>query len=114
MTTHSQQEKERLRKQRERQQDYRIKQRGLRRPSRDDVARQAFSFTIKRLAKNGTETQMHQFMDSIVKLLVTQGFDKRAADEVMEDLVEKYTNGSWDFRRKPHLWRSHTDESDSG
>lgn len=114
MTTFSQQEKERLRKQRERQRDYRAQLKLQRRPGRDDAARLALIFTIMRLEKNGTENQMHQFMDSIVKLLVAQGFDKKASDDVMEDLVEKYTKGSWDFRRKPHLRRPHPDEGDSG
>lgn len=106
MTTFSQQEKERLRKQRERQQQYRANLLQQRRPGRDDIARMAFSFTIKRLAKNDRADQMYWFVDRIVELLVAQGFDKKASDEVMEDLVEKYANGSWDFRRKAHLLRS--------
>lgn len=35
--------------------------------------------------------------------LIEQGFDRAAADQALGDLIDRYVDGKWDFRRKVHL-----------
>lgn len=97
----------RLREQRERQQAYRDEQRRLRRPGRDDIARVALRWLILGTAKlaerEGNPTRMNKVEMDILEALVEQGFDRMASDQALGDLIDRYVDGQWDFRRKVHL-----------
>ncbi len=94
---------ERNREQRQRQQAIREKQKAQKRPHRDDVARLALYWLISRAHEKGQKEELEKFHDKIVKMLVEQGFDEHASDEVLDDLIRKYKPGSLPFRRKVHL-----------
>ncbi len=93
----------RNREQRERQQKVRDANRKARRPDRDDVARTALFMTISSIAAKGAFDVLDDFHERVVAMLVEQGFDERASDDVFDELVAKYRTGSWPFRRKVHL-----------
>ncbi len=97
----------RLREQRERQQDYRDRQKQLRRPGRDDIARIALQWLIVNTAKlaerEGNPARLNKVEEAILEKLVEQGFDPAASDRVLGDLIDRYVEDDWDFRRKPHL-----------
>jgi hypothetical protein len=97
-----QSDEERLAKQRARQQEARRRNAATKRPDRDDVARTALFWLIRRMARR-TPHELNAFQNRIIKLLVEQGFDRQASDAVLEDLVEKYRTGELPFRRKVHL-----------
>jgi hypothetical protein len=92
----------RLKKQRERQRQYRERLKEEKRPSRDDVARALLHFAITENLKNGRIEEVNLLLDRLVDDLTQQGFDARATEEVLDALVEKYRRG-WDFLRKRHL-----------
>lgn len=92
----------RLKKQRERQREYRERLKEERRPSRDDVARALLHFAITENLKNGRREEVNLLLDRLVDDLTQQGFDPHATEEVLDALVEKYRRG-WDFQRKRHL-----------
>lgn len=98
---------QRLRDQRERQQAYRDEQRRLRRPGRDDIARVALRWLILGTAKlaerEGNPARMNKVETDILEALVEQGFDRSKSDEALGDLIDRYVDGKWDFRRKVHL-----------
>jgi hypothetical protein len=93
----------RNRKQRERQQKLRDADRKAKRPGRDDVARTALFMTISGMAVRDKADELAHFQDVVVSMLIRQGFDEHASRIVFDDLVEKYRDGDWPFRRKPHL-----------
>ena len=72
--------------QRARQQRVRDQARERRRPSRDDLARVLLWQMIM-----------------ITEILELQGFDIRECEDVFDDLVKRYANGVFPFRRKRHL-----------
>jgi|SynMetStandDraft_3_1070028.scaffolds.fasta_scaffold06058_3 hypothetical protein len=90
-------------KQRERQQKLRDADRKAKRPGRDDVARTALFMTISAMVAKGNHDALEAFRSVVIEMLVRQGFDERASRTVFEELVEKYADGDWPFRRKPHL-----------
>ncbi len=94
---------ERNAKQRERQQRLRDRHRAERRPDRDDVARAMLFWTISSYLDQGRQDWIEELADAVVGVLVDQGFDERAADEVFDDLVDRYANDDRPFRSKPHL-----------
>jgi hypothetical protein len=98
----------RLQEQRARQQEYRDEQKKLRRPGRDDIARIALQWLIVNTAKlaerEGNPARMNKVEEAILEKLVEQGFDPMASDRALCDLIDRYVEGGWDFRRKPHLW----------
>lgn len=102
---------QRLREQRERQQAYRDEQRRLRRPSRDDIARVALHWlilgTAKLAAREGNPARLNKVEREILDALVKQGFDRAASDEALGDLIDRYVDGHWNFRRKVHLLPDH-------
>ena len=103
---------ERLRKQRERQQKYRERMKAERRPSRDDVARAfLYAFIARACEHNKREKILKWLANTILHELVTQGFDRKTSSEVIEDLIDKYAKGTWEFRRKIHLQSPVADES---
>jgi hypothetical protein len=89
--------------QRDRQQKLRDANRKARRPDRDDIARTALFMTISSMAKRGATDVLDDFHQRVVAMLVQQGFDEQASDELFDDLVAKYRTGAWPFRRKVHL-----------
>lgn len=97
----------RLREQRARQQEYRDQQKQFRRPGRDDIARIALQWLIVNTAKlaerEGNPTRMNKVEEAILEKLVEQGFDRAASDQALGDLIDRYVDGRWDFRRKIHL-----------
>ncbi|MBY5340448.1 hypothetical protein E0H35_30620 [Rhizobium leguminosarum bv. viciae] len=93
----------RNRKQRERQQKLRDADRKARRPGRDDVARTVLFMTMSSMAARGRMNALARFQDVVVSMLVRQGFDEHASRNVFDELVEKYRDRAWPFRRKPHL-----------
>ncbi|KAB2784135.1 hypothetical protein F9K97_18840 [Brucella anthropi] len=97
------QQSERLRKQRERQKDYRDRLRAERKPTRDDIARVLLHFMIVKAVKSGNQDGMEKLIDMLLDALKGQGFDKDASLEVIDDLIVRYTKSGWDFRRKVHL-----------
>ncbi|OWV92219.1 hypothetical protein ATY78_01390 [Rhizobium sp. R635] len=94
---------ERNAKQRERQQRLRDRHRAERRPDRDDVARAMLFWTISSYLDQGRQDWIEELADAVVGVLVDQGFDERAADEVFDDLVDRYARDDRPFRSKPHL-----------
>ena len=96
-------EEARNREQRERQQKLRDNDKKAKRPGRDDVARVAFYWLIRRTIDKKQFEELDKFRDQIVSMLADQGFDEHASDAVFEDLVEKYRTGGSPFRRKVHL-----------
>ena len=99
----SRQQAERLREQRERQQQYRDRLRVERRPNRDDVARVLLHFMIIKAQKSGDKGGMEKLVSMLLDALADQGFDKDASLDVIDDLIERYTKRGWEFRRKVHL-----------
>jgi hypothetical protein len=98
-----QSDEERLAKQRERQKVARQQAARAKRPDRDDVARTALFWFISSMASKAKPGVLDEFQDRTVELLVAQGFDERASDEVMDELIAKYRTGQSPFRRKIHL-----------
>lgn len=94
---------ERNAKQRERQQRLRDRHRAERRPDRDDVARAMLFWTITGYLEQGRPDWIEELGEAVVGVLVDQGFDERAADEVFDDLVDRYARDDQPFRSKPHL-----------
>jgi hypothetical protein len=94
---------ERNAKQRERQQRLRDRHRAERRPDRDDVARAMLFWTITSYLDQGRQDWIEELADAVVGILVDQGFEERAADEVFDDLVDRYARDDQPFRSKPHL-----------
>ncbi|WP_342242347.1 hypothetical protein [Ensifer sp. OTU672] len=94
---------ERNTKQRERQQRLRDRHRAERRPDRDDVARAMLFWTITSYLDQGRQDWIEELADAVVGILVDQGFEERAADEVFDDLVDRYARDDQPFRSKPHL-----------
>lgn len=88
---------------RQRQKALRDANRKARRPDRDDVARVALFWLIRRAVEKGQEVELEKFQDVIVSMLIEQGFDERECDVVFDDLVSKYRSGGLPFRRKLHL-----------
>ncbi|SMD20252.1 hypothetical protein, partial [Rhizobium sp. RU36D] len=72
-------------------------------PDRDDVARVALFWLIRRAVDKGQEAELETFQNKIVSMLTAQGFDERECDVVFDDLVAKYRTGGSPFRRKIHL-----------
>lgn len=96
-------DRERLRKQRARQQELRAAALSEKRPTRDDVARVALFWMISNMAEKANKDIVDEFQDRMVRLLTDQGFDEKSSDEVLDDLIRKYSSGDWPFRRKVHL-----------
>ncbi|MBY5482110.1 hypothetical protein HFO84_33020 [Rhizobium leguminosarum] len=94
---------ERKARQKERQQRLRDRHRAERRPDRDDVARALLVWTITSYLEQGQFEWIEELADAVIGLLIDQGFDERAADEVFDDLVERYARDDQPFRRKVHL-----------
>lgn len=94
---------ERKARQKERQQRLRDRHRAERRPDRDDVARAMLFWTITSYLEQGRPDWIEELADAVVGVLVDQGFDERAADEVFDDLVDRYARDDQPFRRKVHL-----------
>lgn len=95
--------KEKNAAQRKRQKQLREQAKQDRKPSRDDIARVLLHWTITGSAGKGQMETLLRVEDSVVGILVDQGFDERKAYEVFDDLIERYTKRRWDFRRKVHL-----------
>lgn len=104
----------RLREQRERQQAYRERIKAERRPSRDDIARVALRWVISETYSNMNERQVGFFEARMLSELALQGFDVKACEEALSELVEKYTEGHWQFRLKRHLDTHTFDTSGDG
>ena len=94
---------ERKARQKERQQRLRDRHRAERRPDRDDVARAMLFWTITSYLEQRQPDWIEELADAVVGVLVDQGFDERAADEVFDDLVDRYAHDDQPFRRKVHL-----------
>ncbi|MFN7092874.1 MAG: hypothetical protein ACK4P4_20255 [Allorhizobium sp.] len=94
---------ERNARQRERQKRLRDRHRAERRPDRDDVARTMLVWTITSYLEQGQPDWIEELADAVIGLLVDQGFDERAASEVFDDIVDRYTRDDQPFRRKVHL-----------
>lgn len=99
----SKQQSKRLRKQRERQKEYRNRLKADRKPTRDDIARVLLHFMIVKAVKSGNQDGMEKLVDMLLDALADQGFDKEASLDVLDDLIVRYTKRGWDFRRKIHL-----------
>ncbi|MDR6758151.1 hypothetical protein J2Y48_003449 [Mycoplana sp. BE70] len=67
------------------------------------MARTALFMAISSMATRGELQALENFQDVVVSMLVRQGFDKHASHAVFDELVAKYRDGDWPFRRKPHL-----------
>ncbi len=88
---------------RRRQKALRDANRMARRPDRDDVARVALFWLIRRAIYKGQQAELEKFRAKIVSMLVDQGFDERECDTVFDDLIDRYQTGGSPFRRKIHL-----------
>lgn len=98
----AQTKREKLDKQRIRQQRIRDRMKAERKPSRDDIARALLHWSITANVQEGRETLLFHLQTRIVEILIAQGFDEVAADASFDDLVDRYSEG-WSFRRKQHL-----------
>lgn len=94
--------REKLDKQRQRQQKVRALRKSERKPSRDDIARTLLHWAIVQNLNLGREQELDRLQASIVDGLVARGFNRRQADTAFDELVEKYGTG-WTFQRKLHL-----------
>ena len=95
---------DRLEKQRLRQQAYRAQKAKRKRPDRDDFAQVALRWLIldaasklKERPEVMTEIEI-RLLDEVERL----GFDREEADQVLGDLIDKYSAG-WDFLTKRYL-----------
>ena len=88
---------------RQRQKALRDANRRAKRPDRDDVARVALFWLIRRAIDKDQQMELEKFQNKIVSMLTDQGFDERECDAVFDDLVVKYRTGGSPFRRKIHL-----------
>lgn len=88
---------------RQRQKALRDANRRAKRPDRDDVARVALFWLIRRAIDKDQQMELEKFQNKIVSMLTAQGFDERECDVVFDDLVAKYRSGGLPFRRKLHL-----------
>ncbi|WP_245440403.1 hypothetical protein [Neorhizobium sp. T25_13] len=61
---------------RQRQKALRDANRSARRPDRDDLARVALYWLIRRAIEKGQEAELQKFQDVIVSMLSDQGFDE--------------------------------------
>jgi hypothetical protein len=95
----AQSRRERLQKQKERQRELRAAAREKRRPTRDDIARALLHFAVTENIRQDRESQLADLEDRIVAVLISQGFDRRETEAVLEALVDKYRSG-WAFQRK--------------
>jgi hypothetical protein len=100
--------KQRTEEQRVRQAEVRKAARKARRPDRDDIARMLLwqmilSIQTRSADKVAMRDMLDELRNQIVDGLESQGFDVRESEEVFEDLVERYGNGIFPFRRKLHL-----------
>ena len=103
---------ERLEKQKLRQREYRRQQRAARKPSRDDIARAALFWAVKRALPD--EEKVDTLGDRIIPILVAQGFDRKKADEAFDELVQRYRQG-WDCQpRFPGDGFPEDDEAEGG
>jgi hypothetical protein len=92
----------RLSEQADYQRAYRMQQKALRKPSRDDVARVALHLMIGEALKHNQEGKLDEWCAALVGRLADQGFDRDAAHRRVDELIERYADG-WTFQRKPHL-----------
>ncbi len=87
---------------RDQQKAYRKKQKALRRPGRDDVARVVLHWALT----EGLRKERHEDLDKLGSLvasrLAEQGFDQAEARRRFDELLERYQSG-WSFQRKRHL-----------
>lgn len=98
---------------RQRQKRLRDANRLAKRPGRDDVARVALFWLIRRAVEKNQLVELDKFQDKIVSHLVEQGFDEHESDAVFDDLLNKYRSGGLPFRRKVHLlYPDGADEAD--
>ncbi len=101
--TSSRQQSERLRKQRERQKNYRDRLKADRKPTRDDIARIVLHFMVLLASEADDPRSLDQLINRVLEALKDQGFDEEASLDVLDDLIAKYTKTNWGFRRKVHL-----------
>jgi len=99
----SRQQGERLRKQRERQKDYRDRLKAERKPTRDDIARIVLHFMVLLASEADDPRSLDQLINRVLEALKEQGFNEDASLDVLDDLIAKYTKTNWGFRRKVHL-----------
>jgi len=93
---------DRLEKQRVRQRNVRARNKELRRPGRDDIARMLLHIALEENLRRGDLTELDRLQDGLTAALTRQGFDRQQSDRAFEDLVDKYKSG-WTFQRKVHL-----------
>jgi hypothetical protein len=92
------------------QRAYRLQQKDLRKPSRDDVARLALHLMINDALRRDQDGELGIWCENLVTRLVAQGFERNAAYRRVDQLIERYTDG-WAFQRKPHLAQSSADKA---
>lgn len=90
------------------QRAYRVQQKYLRKPSRDDVARLALHLMINDALRRGQDEELGRWCEILVTQLAGQGFERDAAYRRVDQLIERYADGSA-FQRKPHLAQSRGD-----
>ena len=95
---------QRTAEQRVRQKEVRDNAREARRPSRDDVARMFLWQTIvTTLKRKDAKVVLEKLRYEIVDALEHQGFNQGQSLDVFDDLVKRYSDGLYPFRRKVHL-----------
>lgn len=94
--------------QRARQRRVRDQARERRKPSRDDLARVLLWQMIMAAERSnlGQRKALDGLRDTIIDGLELQGFDVRESEDVFNDLVKRYANGVFPFRRKRHFERA--------
>ena len=82
---------DRLARQRERSRLNRLRKREGRIPGRDDIARVALRWLLVSATSFGDDRKLFKLEGHILDELIRQGFDPRASEDALDDLVRKYS-----------------------
>jgi hypothetical protein len=93
---------ERLRKQKEYQEEYRKQIKAARAPNRDEIARELLHHAITENLKRNRRGELGELGRNLVKRLVARGYDLEASRKVFIKIVGRYEKG-WTFQRRVHL-----------
>lgn len=93
---------ERLRKQRQYQEQYRKRMKASREPDRDEIARELLHYAITENLKNGRASELRVLANAVLMRLAARGFDREAAEHAFVAIVNRYEAG-WTFQSKLHL-----------
>jgi hypothetical protein len=103
MAPRRQDDNERLRKQREYQRAYRRRQKAIKVPDRDEIARELLHYAVTKNLALGRKAELGRLMDAVIDGLAARGYDRNGTRRVFSGLVDRYEQG-WSFQRRLHLF----------